>query len=148
MLMDKKNNFTYESRSTKDTYRIGAEIAGYLKAGDIVILNGELGAGKTAFVQGAAKGLGVNGYVNSPTFTIMNRYEGRVNVYHFDTYRINDFDELLAVGAEEFIYGDGVSFVEWGEMICGELLVEPVVVDIKKSEEDICGRVISVQFPR
>lgn len=113
----------YKSNSVKETANIAAAFAKTLKAGDVVALSGDLGVGKTAFVQGLAKELGVTDYVSSPTFTIVNCYDGRLPVYHFDVYRINDEDEMYEIGYEEYVYGDGVSVIEWPELI-SEILPE------------------------
>lgn len=90
-------------------------LGGMLAAGDVVLLTGDLGAGKTAFTQGIGAGLGVTGTINSPTFTILKEYTGRVPLYHFDLYRIEDPDELPALGFEDYFGGDGVCVVEWAE---------------------------------
>lgn len=78
---------------------------------------GDLGVGKTAFVQGLAKGLGIDEPITSPTFTIVNEYSGRLPLYHFDVYRIADSDEMYEIGYEEYVYGDGVSVIEWPQLI-------------------------------
>lgn len=114
----------YHSNSPKETENIAKAFAKELKSGDVVTLNGDLGAGKTAFAQGLAKGLAVNEIVSSPTFTIVNQYEGRLPVYHFDVYRIEDCDEMFEIGYEEMIDGDGVCVIEWAEKIA-ELLPVP-----------------------
>lgn len=105
------------SHSYEETLALGARLAEILKKGDIVCLFGELGAGKTAFVKGLAKGLGIDGdHVHSPTFTLMNCYEGRLPLYHFDLYRITESD-LFNLGYEEFFFGQGVTAVEWSERL-------------------------------
>ncbi len=107
----------YESDSPQRTAEIAEEFANRLKAGDTICLNGDLGVGKTVFVQSLAKALGINDYISSPTFTIVNQYEGRLPLYHFDVYRIADSDEMYEIGYEEYVYGDGVSVIEWGQNI-------------------------------
>lgn len=107
----------YKSNSPKETENIAKAFAGDLKGGDVLCLNGELGVGKTAFVQGLAKALGVTEPISSPTFTIVNCYEGKLPVYHFDVYRINDCDEMYEIGYEEYVYGDGITIIEWPEII-------------------------------
>ena len=107
---------TYESLSIEDTAKIGEELAKNTKRGDIFCLAGNLGAGKTVFAGGFAKGLGINCYITSPTFTILNEYhEGRLCLYHFDLYRLKDPNELFGIGYEEYFFGDGVTLVEWPE---------------------------------
>lgn len=107
----------YQSYSYEDTQKIAAQIADTLKGGEFIAMYGDLGAGKTAFVQGLAKALGVKNHITSPTFTIVNEYEGRLPLYHFDVYRISDPDEMYEIGYEEYIEGDGVCIVEWAELI-------------------------------
>lgn len=107
----------YHSNSPKETENIAKAFAKNLKPGDVVTLDGDLGAGKTAFTQGLAKGLGVADYVSSPTFTIVNCYEGNIPLYHFDVYRIDDCDEMYEIGYDEYVGGDGVAVIEWSEKI-------------------------------
>ena len=107
----------YESYSYEDTMTIASELAKTLGGGEFIAMYGDLGAGKTAFVQGMAKALGVTQHVTSPTFTIVNEYEGRLPLYHFDVYRIADPDEMYEIGFEEYVYSDGVCVVEWAELI-------------------------------
>lgn len=103
------------SASVEGTQRLGEVLGGLVLAGDLVLLEGDLGAGKTAFTQGIAKGLGIEGIINSPTFTLLKEYAGRLPLYHFDLYRIEDPDELALLGFEEYFTGDGVSVVEWAD---------------------------------
>ena len=113
----------YISQSYEETLAIARSFAETLKAGDTVCLYGGLGAGKTAFVQGLAEGLDIGEPVTSPTFTIVNEYYGRLPLYHFDVYRIADPDEMYEIGYDEYVYGDGVSVIEWSELI-DEILPE------------------------
>jgi tRNA threonylcarbamoyladenosine biosynthesis protein TsaE len=106
---------TLRSGSVAETQRLGERIGRQLRAGDVVLLTGDLGAGKTALAQGIGRGLGVTQTINSPTFTILKEYEGRLPLYHFDLYRIDDPDELLALGFDRYFEGDGVCVVEWAE---------------------------------
>ena len=107
----------YESFSYDDTQVIAKEIADTLKGGEFIAMYGDLGAGKTAFVQGLAKALGITNHVTSPTFTIVNEYEGRLPLYHLDVYRIADPDEMYEIGYDDYIDSDGVCVVEWAELI-------------------------------
>ena len=107
----------YDSFSCEDTKKIAADIARTFCGGEFVAMYGDLGAGKTAFVQGVAKALGINSHITSPTFTIVNEYEGRLDLYHFDVYRISDSDEMFEIGFDEYVNGGGVCIVEWAELI-------------------------------
>lgn len=104
------------SRSAKETRAIGQQLATVLKAGDVVLLDGDLGAGKSELARGVARGLGIDGAVPSPSFTILNAYdEGRIPLYHFDWYRIEDANEIYEMGMEEQLGGDGIALIEWSE---------------------------------
>lgn len=107
----------YISKSVEDTYKIAKEISNNLNSGDIVLLKGDLGAGKTNFVKGIVKAFNGNkNEVTSPTFTIVNEYNaGGKRIYHFDLYRINDAEELYNIGIEEYLYSDAICFIEWPE---------------------------------
>ncbi len=107
----------YISHNVEETQKIAAEFSKTLSEGDVLCMYGDLGAGKTAFTQGLAQGLGIEEYVTSPTFTIVNEYMGRLPLYHFDVYRIADSDEMYEVGYDEYVYGRGVSVIEWSELI-------------------------------
>lgn len=108
----------YESYSPEDTRALGRQLAGKVRPGDIVTLTGDLGVGKTVFVKGFAEGLGITEPVTSPTFTLVCEYTtGTIPLYHFDVYRIEDEDEMYAVGLDEYLNGDGVCLIEWAERI-------------------------------
>lgn len=112
-----------ESNSREETQKIAYEFAKGLKPGDVVCLKGDLGAGKTVFVSGFVKAFGYHGYTSSPTFTLINEYMGEIPIYHFDVYRIDDADEMLAIGLDEYLYGEGICLIEWADKIL-ELLPE------------------------
>lgn len=103
------------SASVEQTRRLGRALGALLRPGDVILLEGELGAGKTALTQGIGDGLGVRAVINSPTFTILKEYRGRLPLYHFDLYRIESPDEVYTLGFEEYFAGDGVCVVEWAE---------------------------------
>ncbi len=103
------------SESAERTHALGEMLGSLLAPGDVILLRGELGAGKTIFTQGIGAGLGVVETINSPTFTLLKEYAGRVALYHFDFYRIEDPAELFALGFEQYFGGDGVCVVEWSE---------------------------------
>ena len=107
----------YSSNSPKETENLARVLAKELRSGDVICLRGDLGAGKTAFVQGLVKALGVEEPISSPTFTIINCYNGNMPIYHFDVYRIDDCDEMYEIGYEEYVYGDGISVIEWPDKI-------------------------------
>ncbi len=107
----------YISNSYEETQNIASAFALSLREGDVLCMYGDLGAGKTAFVQGLAIGLGIDTHITSPTFTIVNEYSGTLPLYHFDVYRIADSDEMYEIGYEEYVYGNGVSVIEWPQRI-------------------------------
>ncbi len=107
-----------ETNSEKETYAFGLELGKKAHAGQVYTLVGDLGVGKTVFTKGLARGLDILEPVNSPTFTIVQVYEeGRLPFYHFDVYRIGDVEEMDEIGYEDYIYGDGVSLIEWANLI-------------------------------
>lgn len=105
----------YVTRDAKETLDLGLDLAQSLKPGDVIALYGNLGAGKTVFAKGVAKGLGVCGEVTSPTFTLLRQYQGRLALCHFDLYRIEDEQELEHIGFYDYIGGDNVCMIEWPE---------------------------------
>jgi len=109
------------TRSTDETLELAGSVGELLRAGDVVSLVGDLGAGKTVFARGVARALGVTEPVVSPSFTIVREYEGRMPLVHVDVYRIDTVQELYDLGFEEFVRDDGVTLVEWGDMIDGLL---------------------------
>ena len=107
-----------ESFKSEDTFQIGYDLGRKASKGQVYCINGDLGVGKTVFTQGFAKGLGIDEPVNSPTFTIIQEYEGeRLSLYHFDVYRIGDVREMDELGYEDYFYGEGVCLIEWAELI-------------------------------
>lgn len=107
----------YETFSPEETYDVGVKISKKAKPGDIYCLLGDIGVGKTVFSKGFAKGLHIDESITSPTFTIVNEYEGRYPLYHFDLYRIEDGEELEEIGFEEYLFSRGVCLIEWAERI-------------------------------
>ena len=107
-----------ETRSPEETYALGEKIGKAAQPGQIYTLTGDLGVGKTVFTQGVAAGLGITEPVSSPTFTIVQVYEeGRLPFYHFDVYRIGDVEEMDEIGYEDYFYGDGLTMIEWANLI-------------------------------
>ena len=113
----------YISNSCEETEKIAYDFSKKLQSGDVVCMYGDMGVGKTAFVHGLAKGLGINEPITSPTFTIVNEYYGKFTLYHFDVYRIDDPDEMYEIGYDDYIDGDGVCVIEWPQLI-DEILPE------------------------
>lgn len=125
-----------ESHSAEETFALGEKIGQTVQKGTVFTLNGDLGVGKTVFTQGVAKGLGIEGPVNSPTFTIVQIYDqGRLPFYHFDVYRIGDVSEMDEIGYEDYFYGDGVCLIEWASLI-EEIIPEHITaITIEKDLE-------------
>jgi tRNA threonylcarbamoyladenosine biosynthesis protein TsaE len=121
---------TVQSRSPEETAAAGERLAETLGPGDVVALTGELGAGKTCFTQGLARGLGVTGRAVSPTFVLVNEYRGRVPVHHVDAYRTGSLTELLDLGLDELFAGDGITIVEWADKLLPLLPAHTVHVHI------------------
>lgn len=123
----------YDSTSAEETFSIGRRLAELAEPGDIYALSGDLGVGKTVFTKGFAAGLGIMEPVNSPTFTILQIYEGgRLPLYHFDVYRIEEPEEMEEVGLDEYLFGGGVSLIEWPEQIAECLPEKTRIIRIQK----------------
>lgn len=135
----------YLSHNEQETEKLGASLAEKLHAGDVVAYQGDLGAGKTAFTRGLARGLGCTGRVTSPTFTIVNEYEGRVPLFHFDFYRLGDEEELWDIGWEDYLSRGGVCAVEWSESFPGAIPPEAVCVSIRRCPEHEDWRRITIE---
>ena len=118
------------SRSAEETQALGERLGSRLGRGDVVACIGPLGAGKTCFLQGLARGLGVTADVTSPTFVLVNQYRGRMPVYHVDAYRTGSLTELVDVGLEEMLHGEGVTIVEWADKLLPLLPPRVIVVTI------------------
>lgn len=125
-----------ESFNEKDTREFARNLGERAKEGQVYCLIGDLGVGKTVFTQGFAEGLGVEDWVNSPTFTIVQEYrDGRLPFYHFDVYRIGDPEEMYEVGFDDYVYGEGVSLIEWANLIEDILPHDSITVSINKDLE-------------
>ncbi len=118
-------------RSPEETQALGTRLGRRLREGAVVACTGELGAGKTCFLQGLARGLGVTADVTSPTFVLVNLYQGRLPVYHIDAYRTESLSELVDVGIEEMIHGSGVTIIEWADKILPLLPSTAITVAIR-----------------
>ncbi len=126
--------------SVDNTTELGIKLGKLLKFGDIICLTGDLGTGKTHITKGIAKGLGINDNITSPTFTIVNEYEGgRLKLNHFDVYRVNDPNEIYAIGFDDYIFSDAVSIIEWAnyieEILPHDLLHIKIEKDFAKGED-------------
>ena len=136
-----------ESFSSEYTKDVGEKIGYKAKKGHIYCLNGDLGTGKTEFSKGFAKGLLIKEHITSPTFNIMNIYEGRIPLYHFDVYRIKHIDEMYDTGYEEFFFGNGVCLIEWSNII--QELIPNYAININISKDINKGenyRLIEVSY--
>lgn len=121
----------YRTCSVQETEQLASEFAKELKCGDVVAFTGGMGAGKTAFVRGLAKGLGVSGEVSSPTYAIVNEYRGDPTLYHFDMYRVSSADDLFTTGYFDYLdQGDSILAVEWSENITESLPEQTIFVDM------------------
>jgi tRNA threonylcarbamoyladenosine biosynthesis protein TsaE len=126
--------FKVHTSSPEETMELAQRLGELLEAGSVITLEGDLGAGKTHFTKGLAKGLGVKRTVNSPTFTIIKEYQGRLPLYHMDVYRVCEADEDL--GFEEYFYGEGITVVEWASLIKEQLPRERLSIQIYHAGED------------
>jgi tRNA threonylcarbamoyladenosine biosynthesis protein TsaE len=124
------------TKNYKETILLGERIGRSLKPDDIVALSGCLGAGKTTMIQGIAKGLGVENWVTSPTFTLINEFEGKLNLYHIDLYRIENIDDAEDLAIEEYFTKGGVTVIEWAEKIRSILPVKTIKIGIKIVSEN------------
>ena len=133
------------THSPEETRALGERLAGTLVPGTVVAFTGDLGAGKTAFISGMARGLGIEERVTSPTFTIVNEYEGgRLPLFHFDMYRLGSADELFHIGWEDYLARGGVCAVEWSENVAEAIEDDAVRVDIARGEDEN-SRVIHIE---
>ena len=131
------NAMTYLTNSPEETEALGEKLAGHLGPGTVVAYTGDLGAGKTAFTRGLARGLGIQERVTSPTFTIVNESEGgRLPLFHFDMYRLSSSEELYDIGWEDYLARGGVCAVEWSEIVDDALEEDCVRVEIRRGDSD------------
>ena len=135
---------TYISHSVAETEQIGQRLGHSLRGGTVVAYLGGLGMGKTAFTRGLARGIGCQDRVTSPTFTIVNEYEGRLPLFHFDMYRLPDSDALFDIGWEDYLDRGGVCAVEWSENVSDALPDDTVYVTIARHPENENWRIITI----
>lgn len=136
---------TLVSHSEKETMTFSKKLAGYLQKGDILILSGDLGSGKTKFTEGILSYFGLEEEISSPTFTIVNEYiKDRIILYHFDVYRLQDIDEFYAIGGEEY-FDKGICIIEWGEFLEDILPDQYLKISFSRNPEDETIRVINFE---
>ncbi len=128
-----RTQYRWTLANVEETQRFAQKLAALLKPGDFLSLEGNLGAGKTTFTQGLARGLGVTSVVNSPTFTIIKEYQGRLPLYHMDVYRVGD--DVDSLGLDEYFFGDGVCVVEWASLIEDDLPEERLTVVLRTLDD-------------
>ncbi len=134
----------FVTNTVDETIDIGIKLGKALRPGDLVCLDGDLGSGKTHLTKGIALGLGIRDHITSPTFNIVNEYDGRLKFYHFDVYRVNDPDEIAAIGFDEYIFSDAASVIEWADYIRDLIPEEHIQIQITKESET--RRNISIQW--
>lgn len=132
----------FRTDSAEQTIELGTRIGEKLRPGDILAMRGTLGAGKTTFTKGLARGLGITDEVTSPTFTLISEYQGRMPLYHMDTYRLEGPDDFLDLGVEELLNGQGVCVIEWSEKIQEILPEDHIVISLESDETG--GRLVTV----
>ena len=123
------------TRSPGETHKLGESLGSLASAGDVFLLSGSLGAGKTCLTQGIARGLGVTGPTPSPTFVLIRQSAGRLPLYHIDLYRLDDLNEIAGLGLEEYLYGGGVCVIEWAEKAPGLLPPDHLWIEIEYAGE-------------
>ena len=137
-----KQIITYSEEETKNVAR---DIAKKIGNTGVIVLNGELGAGKTKFTEGFLSYFGLENEISSPTFTIVNEYKNeKANIYHFDVYRLEDVEEFYAIGGEEY-FSNGICIIEWGEIIKEALPEHYIKIEIKKDEENFDKRILIIK---
>ena len=136
---------TFYTDSPEQTIEFGKKIGSKLKKGDILAMQGTLAAGKTTITKGIAIALGVEDTITSPTFCLISEYEGKLPLYHMDVYRLNGTDDFINLGAEELIYGNGVSIIEWSEKIMDSLPKKTIIIRLEPQKSaDGCRRKITL----
>ena len=141
----KTYNFT--SHNSEETMNFASNLASKLNVGDVVVLSGELGSGKTKFTEGFLKYFGLDNEISSPTFSIVNEYKkDNLNIYHFDVYRLEDVDEFYAIGGEEY-FSSGICIIEWGEIIEDALPQNCIRINFEKDLSDENIRYLKITYP-
>lgn len=139
-------NYTFKSTCENDTKQFAKQFASKLKKGDVIVLSGDLGSGKTKFTEGFLSFFGLENEISSPTFTIVNEYcKDDINIYHFDVYRLEDSSEFYAIGGEEY-FEKGICIIEWGEIITDALPDKYIKIDFSRCPDNENSRILNVQF--
>lgn len=137
-------DFEYISHSENDTMNFAKNLASKIKPGDVIVLNGDLGSGKTKFTEGFLEFFGLESEISSPTFTIVNEYNTNdINIFHFDVYRLSSSDEFYSIGGEDY-FSSGICIIEWGNIIKDALPKDYIEISFSKSDIDENYRVLSV----
>ena len=138
--------YTFTSHNSSETMKFASELASTLHVGDVVVLSGELGAGKTKFTEGFLKYFGLDNQISSPTFSIVNEYKkDNIHIYHFDVYRLEDVDEFYAIGGEEY-FSSGICIIEWGEIIEEALPNNYIKITFEKDISDENLRYLKIEY--
>ena len=138
--------YTFTSHNSSETMKFASELASTLHVGDVVVLSGELGAGKTKFTEGFLKYFGLDNQISSPTFSIVNEYKkDNIHIYHFDVYRLEDVDEFYAIGGEEY-FSSGICIIEWGEIIEEALPNNYIKITFEKDISDENLRNLKIEY--
>jgi tRNA threonylcarbamoyladenosine biosynthesis protein TsaE len=136
---------TYQTHSPEETQTIGKQIGASLKTGDVIALIGDLGAGKTCLTQGIARGVGIASHeiVNSPSYTLINEYAGEIPIYHIDLYRLKHHGEIIDLGLDEFLEGNGICIIEWADRMSNLLPADHIQITMTWVDES--ARIIELQ---
>lgn len=140
------NNFIFKSNSETETKEFARKFASKLNKGDVLVLSGDLGSGKTKFTEGFLSYFGLENEISSPTFTIVNEYhKDDINIYHFDVYRLEDSSEFYAIGGDEY-FEKGICIIEWGELIEDALPKKYIKIDFSRSQENEDERILNIKL--
>ncbi len=137
-------SFKLHTSNAEQTIQLGKKIGLQLKKGDIIALQGTLAAGKTTITKGIAESLGVTDEITSPTFCLISEYQGKMPLYHFDVYRLEGTEDFINLGADEMLYADGVSIIEWSEKIMEELPKDVITIKLEPKSENSTERTITI----
>ena len=134
---------TFHTKTEQETIELGEKIGRLLKKGDIIAMQGTLAAGKTTITKGIARALEITDTITSPTFCLISEYYGRMPLYHFDVYRLEGTEDFINLGADDLLYGDGVSIIEWSEKIMDELPSRTIILRLTPQEDG--SRIIEIE---